>query len=156
MMGNHLNKHGRKTQFRLQQQPAKLKGQSHSFTEKPGGEDVEKQVGTSGRRWRNIKMTSGGACSSVRRCACVHAQSCPTLQPHGLQPTRLLSPWDFPDKNTGVGCHFLLQGTFPTQRSNSHLLNLLHWQVDSLPLCHLGSFHSVKMEKGKPLCLRSS
>ena len=29
--------------------------------------------------------------------------------PHGLQPTRLLHPWDFPGKSTGVGCHFLLQ-----------------------------------------------
>ena len=34
-------------------------------------------------------------------------------------------------KNTGVGCHFLLKGIFPTQGSN---LRLLHWQVDSLPL----------------------
>ena len=32
-------------------------------------------------------------------------------QPHGLQPTRLLHPWDFPGKNTGVGCHCLLQWT---------------------------------------------
>ena len=32
------------------------------------------------------------------------------LQPHGLQLARLLGPWDFPDKNTGVGCRFLLQG----------------------------------------------
>ena len=31
------------------------------------------------------------------------------LQPHGLQTTRLLDPWDFPGKNTRVGCHFLLQ-----------------------------------------------
>ena len=30
-------------------------------------------------------------------------------RPHGLQPTRLLCPWDFPGKSTGVGCHFLLQ-----------------------------------------------
>ena len=37
------------------------------------------------------------------------AQSCPTLRPHGLQPTRLLCLWDFPGKDTGVGCHFLLQ-----------------------------------------------
>ena len=37
------------------------------------------------------------------------AQSCPTLlQPHGLQPIRLLHPWDFPGKSTGVGCHCLL------------------------------------------------
>ena len=33
-----------------------------------------------------------------------------SVQPHGLQPTRLLRPWDSPGKNTGVGCHFLLQG----------------------------------------------
>jgi len=32
-----------------------------------------------------------------------------SLQLHGLQPTRLLCPWDFPGKSTGVGCHFLLQ-----------------------------------------------
>ena len=42
-------------------------------------------------------------------------------------------PWDSPSKNTRVGCHF------PTQRSNPSLLCLLHWQADSLPLCHLGS-----------------
>ena len=42
-------------------------------------------------------------------------------------------------QNTGVGCHFLLQGIFLTQGSNPHLLSLLHWQVDSLPLHHLGS-----------------
>ena len=53
-----------------------------------------------------------------------------------LKLSRLLCPWDFPGKNTGVGCHFLLQGIFLTQGSNSCLL---HWQVDSLPLSHLGS-----------------
>ena len=42
-------------------------------------------------------------------------------------------------KNTGVGCHFLPQGIFPTQGSNLHLLCLLHWQADPLPLCFLGS-----------------
>ena len=36
-------------------------------------------------------------------------QSFPTLQPHRRQPTRLPRPWDSPGKNTGVGCHFLLQ-----------------------------------------------
>ena len=45
----------------------------------------------------------------------------------------------FPSKNTGVGCHFLLQGIFPTQGLNSHLLCLLHWQVDYWPLTLLGS-----------------
>ena len=46
-----------------------------------------------------------------------------TLQPHGLQPPRLLCPWDSPGKNTGVGCHFLLWGIFPAQISNPHLLH---------------------------------
>ena len=36
-------------------------------------------------------------------------QSCLTLRPHRRQPTRLPHPWDSPGKNTGVGCHFLLQ-----------------------------------------------
>ena len=36
-------------------------------------------------------------------------QSCPTLRHHRQQPTKLLCPWDSPGKNTGVGCHFLLQ-----------------------------------------------
>ena len=36
-------------------------------------------------------------------------QLCPTVWPHRQQPTRLPCPWDSPGKNTGVGCHFLLQ-----------------------------------------------
>ena len=36
-------------------------------------------------------------------------QSCPTLCDPRQQPTRLPCPWDSPGKNTGVGCHFLLQ-----------------------------------------------
>ena len=59
-----------------------------------------------------------------------------SLGPHGLYPTRLLCPWNFPGKNTGVGC--LLQGA-SLPGDYTHLLHLLHWQVDSLPLCHLGS-----------------
>ena len=52
------------------------------------------------------------------------AQSCLTLlQHHGLLPARLLCPWDSPGKNTGVGCHFLLQGNFSTQGWNPALLH---------------------------------
>ena len=40
----------------------------------------------------------------------------------------------FPNKNTGVGCHFLLQGVFPAQGLNRHLLSLLLWQAGSLPV----------------------
>ena len=44
-------------------------------------------------------------------CCCCQVASVmsDSVQPHGLQPTRLLRPWDSPGKNTGVGCHFLLQ-----------------------------------------------
>ena len=45
---------------------------------------------------------------------------------------------EFPGKDTGVSRHFLLQGIFLTQGSNSYFLRLLHWQADSLPLSHLG------------------
>ena len=69
------------------------------------------------------------------------AQSCPTLcNPHGLQPTRFLCSWKFPGKNTGMGCHFLLQKIFLTQGSNLRLLSLLHWQTNPIPLNHLGSY----------------
>ena len=44
-----------------------------------------------------------------------------SLQPRELWPARLLCPWNSPGKNTGVGCHFLLQGIFPTQGSNPGL-----------------------------------
>ena len=49
-----------------------------------------------------------------------HLYSC------GPQTSRPLCPWDFPGKNTGAGCHFLLHGVFPTQGSNRCLLRLLH------------------------------
>ena len=62
-----------------------------------------------------------------------------SLTPCGLKPTGLLCPCKFPGKDTGVGCHFLLQGIFPNQGLNPCLLWLLHWQADSLPLSHLGS-----------------
>ena len=52
-------------------------------------------------------------CSDVSNC----------LHVHELQPARLLCPWDFPDKNTGVSCHFLLQGIFQTQGSSPSLLH---------------------------------
>ena len=51
-------------------------------------------------------------------CVCVCIQSCPTLcDPMDYSLSRLLSPWDSSSKNTGVGCHFLLQGLFPTMGS---------------------------------------
>ena len=48
----------------------------------------------------------------------------------------LFCPWDFPGKNSAVGCHFLLPGILSTLRLKPHLQ---HWQADSLPLSQLGS-----------------
>ena len=71
------------------------------------------------------------------------------MQPHGPQPARLLGLWDFPVKGTGTGCHFLLQGIPLTQGSNLHLL---HWQVESLLLSHLG-IPGAKVSTNNPFLL---
>ena len=63
----------------------------------------------------------------------MHTQLCPTLAiPRTVAGQAPLS-MGFPQAryNTGVGCHFLLQGIFLTQGWNPHLLRLLHWQEDS-------------------------
>ena len=73
-----------------------------------------------GLLWRSVSCML--ACSVVSD----------SLRPHGLYPTSLLCPWDSPGKNTGVGCHSLLQGVFPTQGSNpGHLWHILCWHMDS-------------------------
>ena len=58
-----------------------------------------------------------------------------SLRSHRLWPCRLLCSWNSLGKNTGVGCHSLLQGIFPTQRSNPWLASPA-LQVDSLLLSH--------------------
>ena len=67
----------------------------------------------------------------VQHCCLVTKSCIILLRPHRLQPAKLFCPLYFPDKNTGVGCHFLLQGIFTTQRSNLHFL---HCHMGSLPL----------------------
>ena len=68
----------------------------------------------------HMKIQVGSSVSvllEVYVCVCVI--SClvvsESLQPHGLQPTRVPCPWNFPGKNIGAGCHFLPQGICPTQ-----------------------------------------
>ena len=67
----------------------------------------------------------------VHACSAVSVVS-DSLWLYGLQPARLLCPWNFPGKNTRAGCHFLLQGIFPTKGLNPSLLHVLYWQADSL------------------------
>ena len=59
----------------------------------------------------------------------VCAQSCPSLCDPWTVAHQAPLPCDFPGKNTGLGCHFLLQGIFLTQRLNLCLLGLLHCQA---------------------------
>ena len=82
-----------------------------------------------------------GVCEWVCVCICVFSLSVlsDSVWSYGQLPARLLCPWDFPGKNTGVGCHFLLQGIFLTQGSNSPLLCLPHCRLILLLLSHQGS-----------------
>ena len=75
-----------------------------------------------------------GVGSLIKPWVASYAQSCPALC--GPVDCRLLRPWDFPSKKTGVGCHFLLQGIFPTQRSN---LGLPQCRQTFYRLSHQGS-----------------
>ena len=77
-------------------------------------------------------------------------QFCLTLWPHGLLPISPLCQSDFPSKNTGMDCHFLLQGIVLTQRSNPGLLCLLHcrwllyhWVTRKDPIILLDAFNSA-------------
>ena len=95
---------------------------------------------------QRMKRAFGFLLFSCFNCVGVH-------EPLGLQPTRLLCPWDFPRKNTGVGCHFLLQRIFPIWGLNLHLL---HQQAVSLPLSHQGSplscLEASKLGCSKHIC----
>ena len=73
----------------------------------------------------------------------MHAKSlqlCPTLCDSIDHSPPGSSPWESLGKNTGEGCHALLQGIFPTQGLNPHLLSLLHWQAGSLTLVPPGKY----------------
>ena len=68
-------------------------------------------------------------------CVLKSLQSCPTLcEPTDCSPSGSSVCGIFPGKNTGMGCHALLQRIFLTQGLNPCLLQLLHWQVGSFPL----------------------
>ena len=62
-------------------------------------------------------LMTGSLLSFKSMCVCINrsvmAMDHDSLRPHGPQPITLLCPWDFPDKDTGVGCHFLLQEIKP-------------------------------------------
>ena len=71
--------------------------------------------------------------SWVSQISCMCSVMSNSLQPHRQQPSRLPCSQNFPSKNIGESCHFLLQVIFLTQELNPCLL---HLQVASLPLSH--------------------
>ena len=87
-----------------------------------------------------VQLLGGHKYRYIDCCCCLVAKSCLTLCDPWTVAYQTPRPWDFPGKNAGVGCRFLLQGIFLTQGLNPCLL---HWQANCLPLSHQGS--SVKM-----------
>ena len=84
-------------------------------------------------KWNRVKWCVSRTCSQSALSVLNRVQLFVTpWTVWSLQDSQgIFCPWNFPSKNAGVGCHFLLQGIFPAQRLNLHLL---HWQEDSLPL----------------------
>ena len=86
------------------------------------------------REWKPAPVFFMFACMKAKML-----QLCLTLcDPRDCSLPGSYVPWISPGKNTGVGCHFLFQEIFWTQGLNPCPL---HWQVDSLPLSHLGSLY---------------
>ena len=69
-----------------------------------GLDEAQAGIKIAGRNTNNLRRADAAAAAKSH-------QLCPTVRPHRWQATRLLCPWDSPGKNTGVGCHFLLQCT---------------------------------------------
>ena len=82
---------------------------------------------------QNHSKTSPHTCHNESESHSVVSDS---LRPRGLYPAGSLCLWDSPGKSTGVGCHFLLQGVFPTQGLN---LGLLHGRQILYCLSHQGN-----------------
>jgi len=101
------------------------------FRERGSRGNLVTHLNKSAKKLRVILNTSG-----VDACMlCAQSLSHVKLFVTPWTASRVLCPRASPGKNTGMGCHFLLQGIFPTQGLNLHLLCLLHWQADSLQHC---------------------
>ena len=112
------------------------------------GSTVFQQNGDLIKRWEiHVRVDVFTVRPRQLSVAAVTLDTCVRAQSHS-RVLLFATPWTvahqaplsmaFSGKNTGVGCHFLLQGIFLTQSLNPCLLYLLNRQVDSLPLSHLG------------------
>ena len=116
-------------------------------------EELSSLTSTLGKKFlHGLRHSNSNACNLQKKyiifiVVVVVAQSYLTLcDPMDCSPTRLFCPWNSPGRNTGVGCHFLLQEIFPEQGLNLHLLCLLHQsltsprQAGSSSLSHLSPY----------------
>ena len=96
------------------------------------------------REWRlkiyGVTPIQNPTSDSMDRCVLNRSVMSYSLWPQGLWPPRYLCSWDSPGKSTGVGCHALLQGIFPTQRSNP---DLPHCRQILYRMSHQGSCDSM-------------
>ena len=76
-------------------------------------------------------------------------------RPHGLQPTRLLHPWDLPGKSTGVGCHCLLRGCAPGYHNKANFsIKWVTWYF-WFPNAYTSYVHTIfSLLSVKVLCLK--
>ena len=120
--------------------------------------DMELQWGSTagelGSKQVKVEVTRRKRTLPYPVCVSHSSVSC-SLWPHRLWPVRLLCPWNSPGKNTGMGCHFLLQGLFLIQGSNLCLLCLLHSRHILYPLSHQRS-HNLDERAAKLFCKRHS
>ena len=96
--------------------------------------NAEEESGINGQAKRKRPMAAlvtENLTPSSLLLVCLLSRVLTLLKPCGLRPLQAPLQWDSPGKDSGLGCHFLLQGIFLTQGSN---LLPPHWQVDSLLL----------------------
>ena len=99
-------------------------------------QQTEKMVDKNSKELSSQRQSSGFFYTKSESFSCSVMSNC--LPPHGLQPTNLLCPQNSPGKNTGVVCHSLLQGIFPTQGS-----------ILGLPHCGQILYHLSQREQAK-------
>ena len=117
----------------------------------------ERGLGRNQTNFNNSKSSNPWAwLSSHVMHMSAHALSCVQLLATPWTEAHQAPPCDFPAKNTGAGCHFLLQGIFSIQRLNPHFLNLLHWQPDSLLRATWEAIHVNITKRNNQIYQRSS
>ena len=96
--------------------------------------------------WQNSEHSSClHVCAKLPQLCLTHCDPV-----HCSPPAPLENPTDYTGKNTRVGCHDILQGIFPIQVSNPHLLHLLHRRAGSLPLAPPGKTSTCLIESNIP------